>query len=503
MRACAPYASLESSERAGGIILPLLLVYVVVAGAGLLVPLLDRPMLVLAPLALAAAVALVARRIDLGIYLLIASTAFNRYNFEVAGWNAKVENIVLLVVLTAWALRVTSGRDRAQRLPFALLFGSFLLTNVLSSVLNSADVYKSMRIVVRMTLAIALFYLVFGYVSDRARLLAALRALLITGAGACAFGVGALIVWHLNGWDVGVQHDPITGVVSAKGTLWEGNIFGSYAAGIAVLSGSLLVSRAPTLQRRLLSVVFVLAMAALIMSLTRAAWVAFATAAVLAVVFLRGVRLRTALLLTGMAAVALTLVFRFDLGGVPDDVSARFATLSAIRSDTNTVSRLKNIDLGLDEWRSKPLLGWGTDGFHINHPEIRSTLPGPQLAALYDTGLLGFSLFVAFVGAALLCSIATCARARDGTLAMILGSLIVAVIAQMVAFQATDAFWLGFIWVYFGLMLACSRLIEEEEKAKGTPADGRIGSRLPVLPQHVSVCRRKEGIDGAGSECRQ
>ncbi|MDI6858527.1 MAG: O-antigen ligase family protein [Dehalococcoidia bacterium] len=461
MRACAPYASLESSERAGGIAFPLLLVYFVVAGAGLLVPLLNRPVLVLAPIGLAAAFMLVARRMDLGIYLLIASTAFNRYNFEVAGWNAKVENIVLLVVLTAWALRVTSGRDRAQRLPFALLIGLFLLTNVLSSVMNSADVYKSMRIVVRMTLAVALFYLIFGYVSDRAKLLAALRALLITGAGACAFGVGALIVWHLNGWDVGVQHDPITGVVSAKGTLWEGNIFGSYAAGIAVLSGSLLVSRAPTLQRGLLSVVFVLAMAALIMSLTRAAWVAFAAAAVLAVVFLRGVRLRTALLVTGMAAVALTLVFRFDLGGVPDDVSARFATLSAIRSDTNTVSRLKNIDLGLDEWRSKPLLGWGTDGFHINHPEILSALPSPQLATLYDTGIVGLVLFAGLVGALLFHSVRASARAGDEQVGAMLGALTIAAVAQLVAFQATDAFWLGFIWVYFGLMMGAVRLLEK------------------------------------------
>jgi len=461
MRACAPYAPLESSERAGGIVFPLLLAYVVVACAGLLVPLLDRPLLALVPVGLAAAVMLVARRIDLGIYLLIASMAFNRYNLEIADWNAKTENVVLLVVMAGWAWRVMSGRDRAQRFPFAVLFGLFLLTNVLSSVLNSADVYKSMRIVARMTLAVAVFYMISTYVSDRTRLAAALRVLLIVGGAASAFGVLVLVAWHLTGRDFGVQYSSITGAVSVKGTLWEANIFGSFVAGIAVLSGSLLVSRVRTFQRELLLAVFVLALMALIASLTRAAWVGFAAGSILALGFLRGVRPHVVLCLAGFVAVALTLFFRADLGGVPQDVSARFATLPTIRADINAVSRLKNADLAVAEWRSKPWLGWGADGFHINHPEILSALPSPQLATLYDTGVVGLVLFVGLVGALLFHSVRASARAGDERLGAMLGALSIAAVAQLFAFQATDAFWLGFIWVYFGLMMGAVRLLEK------------------------------------------
>jgi O-antigen ligase len=167
------------------------------------------------------------------------------------------------------------------------------------------------------------------------------------------------------------------------------------------------------------------------------------------------------LLVVGVVAVGLALILRSGLGGVPQDISARFATLPTIRADVTAVSRLNNIDLALAEWRSKPVLGWGTDGFHINHPEILSALPIPQLGALYDTGLVGFALFMAFIGALLFRSIAASTRAGDESLAVVLGALIVAAIAQLVAFQVTDAFWLGFIWVYFGLMLGAVRLINE------------------------------------------
>jgi O-antigen ligase len=457
----AGFPAVRLAERRVGDLLPLLVATVALAGVGALIPLLDQPLLILVPIAIAAAFILIARRIDLAVYLLIATTALNRYNFDLAGWNAKVENIVLVLVLAAWASRIIPGRDRAQRLPFALVLGSFLVVNVLSSVLNSTDTYKSMRIVVRMALAVATFYVISSYVSDRGRLLGALRTLLIVGAAASAFGVVALVVWHLSGQDLGVQNNPISGAVSPTGTLWEGNIFGSYAAGIAVLSGALLLSRTRTFHRGLLSVVFALAMAALILSLARGAWVGFAAGSVLALLFLRRVRPHVALLVVGVVAVGLALILRSGLGGVPQEVSARFATLPTIRADVNTVSRLGNIDLALAEWRSRPVLGWGTDGFHINHPENLSALPIPQLGALYDTGLVGFALFVVFIGALLFRAITASARSGDESLAVVLGALTFAAIAQLIAFQATDAFWLGFVWVYFGLMLGAVRLIEE------------------------------------------
>ena len=441
--------------------LPLSAAFVAVAGAGVLIPLLDQPLLVFVPIGVAAALALVARRIDLGIYFLIAATALNRYDFAVAGWNAKIENMAVLIVLVALTWRIASGRERSQRLPLALLFGSLLAVNILSSVLNSTDLYKSIRIVVRMGLAIATMYVISTYVSDRRKLTAGLRALLIVGAAASAFGLFALAVWYLIGQDLGVQQNPINNAVSPTGTLWEGNIFGSYVAGAAVLSGALLLAPVRTVHRGLLSAVFALALAALVLSLARGAWVGFGAGSILAVLFLRRARFHVALAVVGVVAVTLMLVLRSDLPGVPQDVSARFATMPTIRADVNTVSRLNNVDLALAEWRSKPLLGWGTDGFHINHPENLSALPIPQLGALYDTGLIGCVLLMAVIGALLFRSVAASTRADDEATATILGALIIAAIAQLVAFQATDAFWLGFIWVYFGLMLGAVRLINE------------------------------------------
>jgi O-antigen ligase len=446
--------------------LPLAAAFCAIAAAGAAIPLSGQPLLVFAPIAVAASLAVAVRRMDLGIYVLIAATALNRYNFAVAGWNAKIENVAVLLVLAALAWRIASRREGAQRAPLVLVFGSLLAANVLSSFLNSADLYKSTRIIVRMALAMATMYVIAGYVSDRRKLIGGLRALLVVGAAASAFGIMALVVWHWFGRDIGIQQNPETGAISVAGTLWEANIFGSYVAGVGALSGGLLLSRTQVVDRRLLTLVFILAFVALVLSLTRGAWMGFATGCVLIVLFLRGARWSTVLLVAGLAVVSMLLVFRFDLGGAPRDVSARFATLSAMRADTTAVSRMKDVNQALSEWRQSPLLGWGTDGYHINHPQVLSRLPCPELGALYDTGLIGFALFVAALGALLFrCAVASTSR-HDEVLSTLLGALTIAAIVQLIAFQVTDAFWLGFIWVYFGLMLGATRLISERARVE-------------------------------------
>jgi O-antigen ligase len=447
------------------------------AAAGFLIPLLDQPLLILVPAVAAPALALAVRRFDLAIYALIAATAMNGYNFTIAGWNAKIENVAVLLALAALIWLIASRRERTQPLPLILLFGSLLAVNAVSSIFNSPDLYKSARIIVRMGFAIATMYVISTYVSDRGRLLAGLRALLVVGATASAFGIIALVVWRYFGQNVGVQRDPITGAMSVKGTLWEGNIFGSYAAGIATLSGGLLLSKVRVVGRGLLAIVFVLAIIALMLSLTRAAWLGFGAGAVLVVLFLRGARLPTVLLVAGLAIMATFVVLKFEVGGTRQDISDRITTLSAMRTDATSLSRLHNVDRALEEWQESPILGSGTDSFHLNHPKITSTLPSPELTALYDTGLIGFAVFLATVGSLFLRCVLSANRHLDDDLTTLLGALTIAAIVQLVAFQATDAFWLGFIWVYFGLMLAASRLITEggQMREMAVPALVRTG----------------------------
>jgi O-antigen ligase len=328
-----------------------------------------------------------------------------------------------------------------------------------------------------MSLAIATMYVLSIYVSDRGRLMGALRALLVTGAAASAFGIVAVVAWHYFGQDFGVQRDPVTGAMSVKGTLWEGNIFGSYVAGIAALSGGLLLSRTRLVDRRLLYIVFILSTIGLVLSLTRGAWLGFAVGFVLAALFLRGARLPAVILVVSLAILATALVLRFDAGGARRDVPARVATLSTMRADATTVSRLRNVDRALAEWRQTPLLGRGTDAYRINHPQIGSSLPSPELAALYDTGLVGLALFATVVGLLLVrCTIAATRRSEDA-LPTLLGALTIAAIVQLVAFQATDAFWLGFIWVYFGLMLGTTRLINQTPPATNPAPKRDVGIR--------------------------
>ena len=439
--------------------------FVALVGAGALVSLLNQPLYVLVPIAAAMALGLVVRRFDVGIYLLIAATAVNRYEFAVAGWNVKIENVVVLVVLAAWPWRMAASRERGQRLPFALLIGALLVVNVLASFVNSADLLKSLRIIVRMVLAVATMYVILSYISDRDRLFNVLRVLLIVGAVASAYGIVALVVWHCFGRDLGVQSNPGTAAMSVKGRCGRrtSSVPTSRASRLSVGDFSYRAFGRSIAVCWLLA--FTLAVIALALSLTRGAWLGFAAGAVLTVFFLRGARPSVVLLVIVLAVIGSAVVFRFNLGNTTEDVSARFATLSSVRTDVTAASRLRNVDRALSEWRQSPLLGWGTDGYHINHPDILSRLPCPELDALYDTGLVGLAAFVLLVGAIFFRSAVASTRHREEALATVLGALTIAAYHSVDCISGDGRLLARLHLGLFGLMLGAVRLINE-----GAPA---------------------------------
>ena len=188
--------------RQGSSEIPFRLLGAIVIGAGIVgiaVPMIDRPWVVLGSLAAVAGVVLFAWRLELGMWAFILATALNRYNFEVAGWQMKIEHMVLLLVLLAWGLRLQSRQDRIEQWPLVALIGTFLGLSLIASIANSPDLYKSIRILTRMGLAVAGYVLIVNHVRDSARLWQMVRIFLAVAAGAAIFGIIAAVAWRVAG----------------------------------------------------------------------------------------------------------------------------------------------------------------------------------------------------------------------------------------------------------------------------------------------------------------
>ncbi len=456
--------------------IPFRLLGATVIGAGIVglaVPMIDRPLIVLVSLAAVAGFILFTWRLELGMWAFVLATALNRYNFEVAGWQMKIEHMVLLLVLLAWGLRLFLRQDRIERWPLAALIGAFLGLSLFASIANSPDLYKSVRILTRMGLAVAGYVLIVNHVRDSARLWQTVRIFLAVPAGAAVYGIIAAVAWRLAGLNIGLQYNTIDRTWIPYGTLWEANIFGAYVMSAASASLVLLLSGQRVVSRWFLSLVFTVTAVAMLLSLARASWVGFGVSAVFVVLFMGKFRFRNLGMVLAGSALALLVLSSVNPGGVFEDVANRLQTLPVASQETNVISRLTNSELALRDWQESRWLGWGIDGFHTKHPEIRSALPSPQLNALYDTGLVGFILFATLLLAFMGRAFAVALKAGDRPETTLVIALLFSFLGLLVAFQATDAFWLGFTWVHLALLMAAVRVAQLQARGGGVPMAGQ------------------------------
>ena len=470
--------------------IPFRLLGATVIGAGIVglaVPMIGQPWIVLVSLAAVAGFVLFVWRLELGMWAFILATALNRYNFEVVGWQMKIEHMVLVLVLVAWGLRFLSRQERLERWPLVALIGAFLGLSLFASIANSPDLYKSIRILTRMGLAVVGYVLIVNHVRDSARLWQMARIYLAVAAGAAVYGIIAAVAWRVAGLNIGLQYNIIDRTWYPYGTLWEANIFGAYVMSACTASLVLLLSGQRVINRWFLSVVFTVTAVAMLLSLARASWVGFGVSAFFIVLFMGKFRFRNLGMMLAGSALVLLVLSSVNPGGVFEDVTNRFQTLGAASQETNVISRLTNSEVALRDWQESRWLGWGIDGFHINHPEILSALPSPQLNALYDTGLLGAILFATLILAFMGRAFAVALSARDSPETTLVIALSISFLGLFVAFQATDAFWLGFTWVHLALLMAAVRIAQSKTLGGGVPMAGQA-----AVPETAETAEREE-----------
>jgi hypothetical protein len=433
---------------------------------------------------------------SVGLALLLASAAVDRYTLEVAGVSVRAEQVMVLVVLGAlgmtWALDARRGNltwRQVIRWPLAWLV-PYVGVTLLSSMVNAPDVASSLRhtgmIALAAASAVGVYWLADepGMVRLGVKVLAALGVL---EAGYMFVGLAA----GQAGFDFATQ--PGNGeIIVPFGSLWEPNLLGSYLAGAGVLLFAMLFVDG---SRRLAwigaSLMFVLC--ALALSLARAAWVGFfAGAGVVVVLYYArrkmkderrrspaigdasegaglSIRIRQGLLVGGLAVVGALaflptlapVLFPGTAWGVLVRVNPAWYDPARDPSVTARVSATKS---ALDDIAAHPIIGNGAGSYGVTHtgeggaPGWISNL---GLHILYDSGAVGLLAFAAGLGwlgwRGLRRVFARQDSSEEVDLRPQIVGLLGAVTVLLVAFQATEGTWMAFFWGYVGLLAAAVR----------------------------------------------
>lgn len=403
-------------------------------------------------------------RLETALPLLIVATALDRYRFDVFGAGLRVEHFVFAGVVVAWLIR---KRPRPSRLGFSrsdLLLVVYLGLALVSSYLFSPILRDSLKFFVLMVFGILLYWLVRAIALAPRGFTRGVSALILTGVAASAFGILAWLVYPL-GVNLGVQTYALENFTthSPFGTLFDSNTLGMYAMAATLIQVTLLLDGQFAKWRFWLAAGTVVTLLTVALSLTRVAWVGLVFGLLL--VLLSSPQRRWAVAIGGVALglVVVALVANSVLAGGGSTLAefsvARFLTSRSI------FFRLDAYTRAWTDFMANPILGNGVNVFAQNHTSpsgTRDWISNFVLMALHDTGIVGLGVLLAWLGWLGYATWRALNRVQ-GMLRTMLLALSIAYLALLVTYQATTVFWLGWNWVYLGLLAAGARLGEKLE----------------------------------------
>jgi O-antigen ligase len=425
------------------------------------------------------------------VALLSGAALLTHYRLEVGAFSVRAEHVAALLValLGAWQL-VRWRRRLVITTPGVFILG-WLAVNLVATLANAPDPSESQRHTLRLFLVALNFFLVVNLLQKPQQWRRAYRWFLGLGVAEAAFGLLALAAYP-SGVNLGVQVMPNLPYPVPYGSFEEGNLFGSHSGAwlLALLFlylGGRPEPRRARVRRVVLAIGIGILSLAVLLSLSRGAWLGFLAGLLLVYIYygrsrVGQMRRLTHVLIAGpVVAAVLILALLFLPDAVP--LIGRVRSFARLDQDATFQGRLEDISRALHDWSEHPLLGWGPGTYVQLHGIVRGSpawLSNIILRTLQETGVVGLLFFGGYVVTVLVGAVRT-SRVAVGPddRAMLLG-LAVGCCALLVSYQATDGTWLAAPWVHTGLLMAGIRALRsrrgEMAHTEGSP-----------LPQAASV----------------
>jgi len=384
---------------------------------------------------------------------MITASAMPRLFVEIGGLKARPEHLVcgLMVFLVPFWWRHRPEPVKWHKFDYILV--AYLGMQVFSSVVMSIDPMQTIKWAVQQIIVVMAYFLLRILLVDKASFRRAFDALLMVGMLASIY---AIVSFYSNLWfgtDFGVQLDQYGTTPATYGAQFEANLLGSTCGATCAM---MLMMFLRTKERKYL-LGFSITFTAMAISLSRGALAGSLLA--LALVAYRNWshfdRARVGRL--ALAMLGITIVVAPAIYGI---WSERFSTveISDLSSDDTTRDRLVTVALAGEGIAEHPLAGNGTSSYQLQYTDEAfgeadqpGWIPNTETRILYDTGVMGFGLFIAFcwfLGARV-------KRLLKKTPVLELEALVLAFAVYCVSFQFTEGTLLAFTWVHLGL-IACA-----------------------------------------------
>jgi len=402
------------------------------------------------------------------VFVLAIGAAMSRWNATLFGLHVRLEYIATSVALIAILVQLFKGHIefnlRLRRFDYWLI--AYVGMNFFSSVVTSPAPSMTLRWATLNALVVIPYFLLRMIIRNDRQVWLALQGLLWVGAVESVYGTLAFLCNHFWGTVWGVEVGQYGLIPGTYGTLYEANLFGSYAACTAVMFLALfLLSKESKRYRYGLGVMLCLIGA--FFSLARSVLLTLPIP-ILALFWISAkkgqLQLRRLLPAAIAACVVLVAVSPFAL----EYVQTRFSTIGGenMATDASTFGRLVQMIAAVDDVKVHPIFGSGTSSFQLlfNMADVVPVnyddegvgwISNSPLRILHDTGIVGLTIFLVFLGTLAKASYQALRFAARSTKVSIM-ALSAGLLLYAITFQATEATLLTFTWVHLGLLGAAA-----------------------------------------------
>lgn len=406
-----------------------------------------------------------------GLILLVLATQFNSFRFDYGQFTLRPDQIVLVLALLIWIMTFCQRKARIHSTILNIPIAGLLVTGVVSSYLYSSDPSHSYRsLFLQMVYMAMYFYTVNVLLDNRKKIDVTMKIVMAVASLHALYALVALASYSggLNIGGISRSHVVTLSNPSTSGFFQEANLLGAFTSIMFAVYVTHLVTQKGSgiMKQRYLLAGALLLLAAALTTMTRAAWIGI----IVVIPFLLFYS-RPKWNVINPRAITLILVVFVGVGLIVFPVVNY--VFSATSGQTNILlDRVVNIvdtestsftgradiqELGWERWQKSPVIGNGVLSLRAGKITEQGWLFSTVLQGLHDTGVVGvfFVLWIHIVP--VIYCLRAARRTNDRTRRASLMALSLGAVVMTIASQVSSLFWLGFPWVYLGIMVAMAK----------------------------------------------
>lgn len=406
-----------------------------------------------------------------GLVLLLISTQFSGISFNSGQFTFRPDELVFIFVMLIWVMLFLMGKCRLHSTILDIPLTGLVIIGFISSYLYSYDASYSYRSIILQMLYMAMYFFTANVLLDNRDKIDRTILLMMVIAGLHAlYSLFALAAFMggINLRGISSTHLETLSIPSTAGFFPEANTLGAFATMMLALFLTHLVTRGGTgiMKTSYLVAGVVLLFGISLTSLTRSAWVGMLLILAVMPFYSRPKGNAFNPRAIGVIAVILISVGLIVFPAVNQVFSAASgqsnALINRFENIVNTDSgsfegRVLRQEIAYEQWKEKPIIGYGVLSMRVGKLSTRGWLFSTMLQSLHDTGLVGGFFMLWFHLAPVIYALWAATKTSDKMRRASLVGLCLGAIAMAISSQLSSFVWLGFPWIFMGILVATAK----------------------------------------------